>query len=77
MAEKVETVTLRGLRFVVAVLRDEDIEAIAQRVAILLSQADARVVAEDLRREHARQVPASVIEAEAALIEQRRREASE
>ena len=52
--EKVETVTLGGLRYVVATLREEDLERIAQKVARLMRDEDERVAARTLAGDHAR-----------------------
>ena len=59
---KVETVTIRGLRYLVATLREDDIERIAQKVARLIRDEDQARVTRELALEHQRQVPTKVIE---------------
>jgi len=55
MTRPVETVTLGGLRYVVAVLREKDIEYLAKRIAMELRSTDETYVQRDLESEHRRQ----------------------
>jgi hypothetical protein len=68
MNERVETVTIGELRYVVATLRDQDIERIARRVATMLREDDKAQRDAELEAEHRRYVPTEVIE-EAARAE--------
>lgn len=51
---KVETVTIRGLRYVVATLREDDLDRIAQKVARLIRDEDQARVDRDFIIEHHR-----------------------
>jgi hypothetical protein len=52
--QKVETVTIRGLRYVVATIREDDLERIAQKVARIIRDEDKAQAERELRIEHQR-----------------------
>lgn len=68
--KKLETVTIRGLRYLVVTLREDDIERIAQKVARLIRDEDQAQADRELEMEHRRQVPLEVIVATSKLREQ-------
>lgn len=58
MAEKpLETRTIKGLRYVVAVLREDDLAYMAKLIAVELRRGDEEQTRRELEAEHRRQAP--------------------
>lgn len=61
MTDKVETRTIKGLRYVVAVLKEDDLAYMAKLIAKEIRAEDDRQTQFELDLEHRRQVPTDVI----------------